>query len=371
MSNQHDHKQSSQSGHSHHHIIPNKTIFTVGGILLVLTGITVAVAHVDLGAMNFVVAMLVASIKALLVALIFMNLYYDKKENGIIFATAFVFLAIFMVLTATDLFFRGDVYLKGPIQMAQSKSKLKNPWVSTSSLVSHGKELFALQCASCHGVEGKGNGPAAGGFKLPPRNFTETANWVNGRKSTQVFATLKNGLARAGGGMPAFASLPSDDRWALAHYVISLNSSQPGEITVADFKAAGVDPSGASAPEEKTISLDLAIERMSVKSAEANSHLYASAEAFESATGGAKIYGAQCIQCHGAKGEGAIKVKTLSVLPPVFVTTQPMRGYSSMGSQDAFNRIVVRGLPGESMPGNGQLSADELRELYQFVKSIR
>jgi len=41
-----------------------------------------------------------------------------------IFGTSFLFLAIFIVLTSTDLFFRGDVYVKGPlVAAAQAQSK--------------------------------------------------------------------------------------------------------------------------------------------------------------------------------------------------------------------------------------------------------
>ena len=40
-------------------------------------------------------AMVIATIKALLVALFFMNLLYDRRKTALIFATAFLFLAIF------------------------------------------------------------------------------------------------------------------------------------------------------------------------------------------------------------------------------------------------------------------------------------
>src|SRR4051812_30594073 len=106
--NERQHKQE----HSHHHILSYEAIASVGGALLVLTGITVWVAGVDLGAVNFLVAFVVATIKAALVGLIFMNLRYDRRENAAIFMTSFLFLAIFIVLTSTDLFFRGDVYVK-------------------------------------------------------------------------------------------------------------------------------------------------------------------------------------------------------------------------------------------------------------------
>jgi len=159
----------------HHFILPTKTAVLIGSTLLVLTAVTVWVAHIDLGHFNFAIAMAVATFKALLVALFFMGLKYDRAENAMIFVTSFVFLAIFIILTSTDIFFRGDVYTKGPLVMASNtQSKLKKPWISTPELVAHGKELFAQQCVSCHGVEGKGDGPAASALEPHPRNFVST-----------------------------------------------------------------------------------------------------------------------------------------------------------------------------------------------------
>ena len=45
----------------HHHILPDSVALTIGGTLLVLTVVTVAVAYVDLGSLNFVVALAVAT----------------------------------------------------------------------------------------------------------------------------------------------------------------------------------------------------------------------------------------------------------------------------------------------------------------------
>ena len=38
--------------------------------------------------------------------------------------------------------------------------------------VGWGKELFLRHCASCHGEDGKGNGPAATALKNPPADLT-------------------------------------------------------------------------------------------------------------------------------------------------------------------------------------------------------
>ena len=260
-----DQKKDSHSQHQHHHILPIPIALTVGGALLVLTVITVALAKVDLGPLNFVVAFFVATVKASLVCLFFMNLRYDRRENAVIFLTSFLFLAIFMVITATDMFFRGDVYVK-PGDAAKyagsTVSKLKNPWIATPELLARGRDQFHLQCVACHGVAGKGDGPAAAALNPHPRDFTQGEGWKNGRKPTLVFKTLKEGL----GNMPSFSSLPADDRWALAHYVMTLGPKPVPQDAPADFAKTGIDPNKAGGSEEKVaeIPVDIAIERMSV-----------------------------------------------------------------------------------------------------------
>lgn len=244
----------------HHHILSNKEAIGVFVSLLVLTVFTVWIAHVDLGALNFPVAMIVASVKALLVMLIFMGLKYDRRENAVIFFTSFLFLVIFIVFTASDVFFRGDVYVKpGDGIVANAKSRFKKAWIPTPELVAHGKGLFVAQCTSCHGDSGRGDGPAAGALNPPPRNFTVDAGWKNGRKPSQIFKTLKEGL----NAMPNFQSLPAEDRWAIAHYVETLGPSVLKDET-SDLAKIGVDPNKESSggDENKTIPIEFAIERL-------------------------------------------------------------------------------------------------------------
>ncbi len=70
--------------------------------LLILTAITVGAAYVDLGSGNVVVALVVATIKASLVALFFMHLRWDKPVNGIIAMAGFLFLGIFLMFDLLD-----------------------------------------------------------------------------------------------------------------------------------------------------------------------------------------------------------------------------------------------------------------------------
>jgi len=364
----------------HHHILPTKVALGIGGTLLFLTFVTVWIAGFDLGPLNFTVAMIVATIKALLVALFFMNLYYDRKENAVIFAASFLFLIIFIVLTATDLFFRGDVYVKGPLMAAapSSGSKLKKPWIATPELVAKGKQLFQQQCVSCHGVEGKGDGPAASALNPRPRNFHVSEGWKNGRKVSMIFKTLKEGIP--GSSMASYATLHIDDRWALVHYVGSLNSDSVPVDSADDFKKVGVDITQESggATEVATIPLDFAMERVAVEEPKVitQAHEYTFAEGYvprpEGTAGmGSQIYQVSCAQCHGDKAQGGVKVKKLGGFTHAYVTTLPLSSErEGMKSQDAFNQVVIQGLPGHLMPGNGQLSSAELRELYQFIRSV-
>src|SRR5271155_3214691 len=70
--------------------------------LLVLTGITVGASYIDFGSGNVVIALFIASIKAILVALFFMHLRYEKAVMGIVAAAGFLFLWIFLVFCFMD-----------------------------------------------------------------------------------------------------------------------------------------------------------------------------------------------------------------------------------------------------------------------------
>ena len=352
----------------HHHILPQETAIKIGVTLLILTVVTVGVAQIDLGHLNFPIAMLVATIKGFLVAYFFMNLKDDSRENAMIFVTSFVFLSIFMILSSMDLFFRGDVYVKGSYMLptAGGPSKYKKPWVSSPELLAHGKELFIQQCTSCHGLEGKGNGPASSALNPHPRNFTSTEGWINGRKATMVFKTLKEGLPPSA--MASYATLPVDDRWALVHYVLSLGGPELSD-TAADFAKVGLDPTKDGGGGEKvvpTIPLEVAMDIMTEPEVVPAAHLYHAGLDNRRST---SLYDRHCTQCHGLRGSGGIKVDHLGGYPLAYVVTRPFRqGLESLRSEEEFSRLVVRGLPGSLMPGLGQLSTGEIHELYEEVK---
>jgi cytochrome c oxidase subunit 4 len=96
--------------HNQPHITPIKTYLAVGAALLVLTAVTVGVSFIDFGPYNVTIALLIASVKALLVAFFFMHLFWDHKLYLIIFVASLFFLTLFLTLTMFDTMTRGSIH---------------------------------------------------------------------------------------------------------------------------------------------------------------------------------------------------------------------------------------------------------------------
>lgn len=99
------------SGHGHSgdqlgHILPFSLYIKVLVALLILTVVTVAISRVDFGALNLVVAMGIASVKATLVALFFMHLKYEDKLTWTYAAFPIVLLAFLLAGVFIDNPFR-------------------------------------------------------------------------------------------------------------------------------------------------------------------------------------------------------------------------------------------------------------------------
>jgi cytochrome c oxidase subunit 4 len=69
---------------------------------MVLTAATVGAAYVNLGALNIVVALAIASVKATLVVLYFMHARYSPKRTQLVIVCAVFWLAIMLALTLSD-----------------------------------------------------------------------------------------------------------------------------------------------------------------------------------------------------------------------------------------------------------------------------
>ena len=108
------------------HVVSVKTYLAIFFALIGLTALTTAVAFVDMGRMNTVVALAIAVTKMLLVILIFMHVKYSPGLTRIVVVAGFFWLAILVVLSLAD-------------ELTRSWSPVAQPW---SVLLPH---IFGLR----------------------------------------------------------------------------------------------------------------------------------------------------------------------------------------------------------------------------------
>lgn len=102
MSNTTTPEHADAHGHDEHHVVGWKILTVVFVALMILTILTVAAINVDLGPLNIVIALGIALVKALLVIFIFMHVLWDRAFHGLLIASSFAFVAIFLAFTMID-----------------------------------------------------------------------------------------------------------------------------------------------------------------------------------------------------------------------------------------------------------------------------
>lgn len=246
----------------------------------------------------------------------------------------------------------------------------------TPELIAKGKNLFALNCASCHGTNGQGNGPAAAALNPKPRDFT-SGYWKYGGGVARVVRTISEGSP--GTAMAAFTTIPLEDRFAIAQYERSL-SPKPGEDKPEDLawlgigQGGGKQPAGGAAlataqPSGPTMPIEKAMAMLTVPEPPAGAPTMAAAPSGP----GSDVYAQRCASCHGGAGEGGVRVRMLGSAPYAYVVTRSLSGANGDWSRDygAFERLVIQGLPGYEMPANGDLSRGAIHDLYDVAQKLR
>jgi len=88
------------------HIVSPKLYLLIFATLMILTATTVYAATVDLNryyeGLNVIVALVIATCKAVLVILFFMHAYYSSKRTQLIIISGVFWLAIMLFLTLGD-----------------------------------------------------------------------------------------------------------------------------------------------------------------------------------------------------------------------------------------------------------------------------
>ncbi len=93
-----------------------------------------------------------------------------------------------------------------------------NPVEADQVSLARGGELFQINCAQCHGPQGKGNGPISIFIKNKPADLTSLKS--QSLTDAGVFQTITNGVQ---GKMPALnENLTVRERWDVVNYVRTL-----------------------------------------------------------------------------------------------------------------------------------------------------
>lgn len=96
--------------------------------------------------------------------------------------------------------------------------------VVTPAVLEQGRVLYKAHCIACHGETGRGDGPAAGVLKPPPRDHTDRA-YMSTLTDKQIADIIKMGGAIKGKPlMPSHPQLKDPDLQALVAYVRSLSN---------------------------------------------------------------------------------------------------------------------------------------------------
>ncbi len=89
------------------------------------------------------------------------------------------------------------------------------------------RNLYANQCASCHGNKGYGDGIAAKNLVPEPTNFHDKARYQQ-RTLFSLYSTITEGVT--GTAMPSFKQLNEQERWSLAFMVGAMAVDKPTSL---------------------------------------------------------------------------------------------------------------------------------------------
>ena len=107
-----------------------------------------------------------------------------------------------------------------PAYTFEEAARLSNPRAGSAD----GLDLYRVNCAVCHGFDGRGRTLMADHFRaadaIPPTDLASSR--VAGRSDGQLYWLIANGI----GNMPPFGSLLSEDElWLVTSYVRHLSAS--------------------------------------------------------------------------------------------------------------------------------------------------
>lgn len=218
--------------HDHHEV----NYFKIYVVLVVLFLISVAGPEVGeftgLRWITLITAFGIAVVKANLVIQNFMHLKWEKNIMKWMLATSLILMLLYVAGVAPDVMnHEGRNWVNVSAQAAVERGvdgEAAEEEEATETAAAGGGAFSAESayqgvCASCHGAEGDGNGPAGAALDPPPADFTSAEFWAE-RDRERIMTVIENGAASVGGSslMAPFGALYDEEQLsALTDYVMS------------------------------------------------------------------------------------------------------------------------------------------------------
>ncbi len=121
---------------------------------------------------------------------------------------------------ASGLAFGVAAWAQAPWVAPEAEKAKKNPLPADKKIIEQGEKVAKINCVSCHGAKGKGDGAAA--VALNPKPADWTSKRVQDESDGEIFWKISTGR----GAMPSWKHLPENDRWALVRYIRHLGGKQ-------------------------------------------------------------------------------------------------------------------------------------------------
>ncbi len=130
-------------------------------------------------------------------------------------------LKYFSISLCFMLAFTGSLHAQTEWKAPAFTDTLKSSFFADSKSIAEGKKVYENMCWSCHGLLGKGDGPAAAAIK--PKPADHTSGLVQDQKDGNIYWKISTGK---GVMQPYGKTLTSKQRWALVSYIRQLGSSR-------------------------------------------------------------------------------------------------------------------------------------------------
>jgi cytochrome c oxidase cbb3-type subunit 3 len=242
-----------------------------------------------------------------------------------------------LALTVAIVVFLSVYWMNEPRRMAAAREGFR------IQAVERGAELYAANCASCHGDNGQGV-PKVGPI-LNSKNFLEAAD------DDTIFGIIRDGVPNTA--MPAYGEAKGGP----------LRDSQVKDLVVfiRNWEAAAPElPTATPTATATTTPTTGAPEAPATTSQPGKTPTVALPVVAGDAAKGAELYAAHCVACHGSGGQGG----------PVAKAPLNSPDYLAAHSDEEIQRAIAEGIPGTTMPTYDDiLTLGEIRDIIAFFRS--